>query len=93
MTNISISLDEEMIQLLEEVLQKDKTKRSRSAIISESLQNYILTHFPSLLRKRKSDLGPSIVSQLKSRKKAMKGPSFRFRRNFNSNLEPWTEIE
>lgn len=93
MKNISISLDEEMVRLLEEVLHKDKTKRSRSAIISESLYEYISIHFPSLLKHEKSDLGPSIINQLKSRKKAMKGPSFRFMRKISSTMEPWTEIE
>ncbi len=93
MTNISVSLDEEMIQLLEKILQNDKTKRSRSAVISESLQEYILTHFPSLLKRENGDLGPTIISQLKSKKKAMKAPSFRFTRKLNSKLEPWMEIE
>jgi len=93
MKNISISLDEEMIHLLEDILRRDKTKRSRSAIISESLYEYISIHFPALLKQEKSDLGPSLIPQLKTRKKILKAPSFRFMRKLHITLEPWIEYE
>ena len=93
MTNISVSLDEEIIQLIEEILQKDKKKKSRSAVISESLDEYILHHYPSLLQKEKTDLGPSVLSQLKSKKRLIKGPSFRFTKKLHPIMEPWKEID
>ncbi len=93
MKNISITLNEEMLQLLEKIIENDKTKKSRSAIISDSLHEYILTHYAFLLQKSINNLGPSILSQIQIRKKMMKGPSFRFLRKLNVNVEPWKIIE
>lgn len=93
MKNLSISLEEDIIQLIEKILEKDKTKKSRSALISDSLYEYIFTHYPSLLQKETNALGPSILSQLQSAKKAMKGPSFRFLRKLDVKMEPWKKIE
>jgi metal-responsive CopG/Arc/MetJ family transcriptional regulator len=90
--NLSIRLEEDLIQLIEKILEKDKTKKSRSAIISESLDEYILNHYPSFLEKETNNLGPSVLSQIQSRKKTMKGPSFRFLRKLDVNMEAWKKI-
>ena len=93
MKNLSISLEENIIQLIEKILEKDKTKKSRSALISESLYEYIITHYPSLLQRETNKLGPSVLSQLQSAKKVMKGPSFRFLRKLDVKMEPWEKVE
>ncbi len=93
MKNISVSLEDELIKILEKILLTDKTKRSRSAIVSESLREYIISHYPHLLQRTKENLGPSILYQLKTNKKIIKGPSFRFTRKLKINMEPWKLIE
>lgn len=82
-----------MLRLIEKILEQDKTKKSRSALISESLYEYILIHYPSLLQKETRNLGPSVLSQIQSARKVMKGPSFRFLRKIDIKMEPWKRIE
>ncbi len=93
MKNISISLDEELISLLQEILQNDKTRSSRSAVIAESLREFILQHYPNLLHRENTELGPSVLTQLKSKRRLFKAPSFRFTKKISLSMEPWKEID
>ncbi|TFF87338.1 MAG: hypothetical protein EU549_04920 [Promethearchaeota archaeon] len=72
MKNISIRLDEELLEGIDLILRKHKTKRSLSSIISDSLYEYIICHYSSLIKTKKNKLGASILSQLRLKKDILK---------------------
>jgi metal-responsive CopG/Arc/MetJ family transcriptional regulator len=93
LSNINITIDDELIEIIEKILKMDKGKRSISELLSDSLYEYIISHYPTFLKNKENRLGPSILPQLCLKKRYLKEPSFRYSKENNIKIESWKKVD
>lgn len=91
MSRITVSLPDELANIIEKLMKENPEYRKKSHLISDAIREYLERHYPEYFEVRKVETYPTILQKLKMKCAYLRGPSLKIQGR--KSVGEWTSIE